>query len=144
MSAERAHIPLGIVSRQEPSPAPVHPKTQQTQAPFTCLAEALRWRRPLGASLRLLSRHPVRYFRALRDAIRYRRTSGAHRFMQAVCLADVLHREPVSHLHAHFANAPAVVAMLVHRLTGIPYTFTAHAKDLYVKTPPELLGAELQ
>ena len=144
IAVERAGVPLRIFSLKEPSPAPVHPKTQQMQAPFTCLAEALRWRRPLGASLRLLSRHPVRYFRALREAIRYRCTSGAHRFMQAVCLADVLRQEPVSHLHAHFANAPAVVAMLAHELTGIPYTFTAHAKDLYVKTPPELLGAEIQ
>ncbi len=36
------------------------------------------------------------------------------------------------HVHAHFATYPAMGAWLCHRLTGIPYSFTAHAHDLYV------------
>lgn len=38
----------------------------------------------------------------------------------------------VQHIHAHFANHPALAAFLVHRLTGIPYSFTAHGSDLHV------------
>ena len=38
--------------------------------------------------------------------------------------------EPV-HVHAHFAHDPALVGMLVARLTGLPFSFTAHARDLY-------------
>src|SRR5207302_543403 len=53
-------------------------------------------------------------------------------------------REPVAHLHAHFAHAPALTAMLTHRMTGIPHTFTAHARDIYVETPPELLRAQAE
>jgi glycosyltransferase involved in cell wall biosynthesis len=34
--------------------------------------------------------------------------------------------------------------MFTHRLTDIPFSFTAHAKDIYVKTPPELLRTEAQ
>src|SRR3989449_1886969 len=34
--------------------------------------------------------------------------------------------------------------MFTHELTGIPYTFTAHARDIYVETPPELLRAQAQ
>ena len=34
-------------------------------------------------------------------------------------------------LHAHFAHDPALVALLVHRLTGLPWSFTAHAGDLW-------------
>jgi glycosyltransferase involved in cell wall biosynthesis len=56
-------------------------------------------------------------------------------FFQAAYLADILSREPADHLHAHFASTPARVAMLTHRLTDIPYTFTAHAKDIYVSDP---------
>ena len=37
----------------------------------------------------------------------------------------------VAHLHAHFAHDPALVALLVHLLTGISYSVTAHARDLY-------------
>ena len=38
--------------------------------------------------------------------------------------------EPVR-VHAHFAHDPALVGMLVSRLTGLPFSFTAHARDLY-------------
>jgi glycosyltransferase involved in cell wall biosynthesis len=46
-------------------------------------------------------------------------------------------RAPV-HVHAHFAHDPAVVGLLVARLTGLPFTFTAHARDLF-QTPPAQL-----
>ena len=38
---------------------------------------------------------------------------------------------PVHHLHAHFAHDPGLVALLTRRLTGVPYSITAHARDLY-------------
>jgi glycosyltransferase involved in cell wall biosynthesis len=41
-------------------------------------------------------------------------------------------------LHAHFANLPASVAELVHRLSGISFSFTAHAKDIYLSSHREL------
>jgi colanic acid/amylovoran biosynthesis glycosyltransferase len=37
------------------------------------------------------------------------------------------------HLHAHFASHPTLVAYVVHRLTGISYSLTAHAHDIYVE-----------
>jgi colanic acid/amylovoran biosynthesis glycosyltransferase len=36
------------------------------------------------------------------------------------------------HVHAHWATHPALAAWLVRALTGIDYSFTAHAHDLYV------------
>ncbi len=47
---------------------------------------------------------------------------------------DVAHHAldgAVDHLHAHFLTVAAHTAHLVHLLTGIPYTVTAHAKDIY-------------
>jgi glycosyltransferase involved in cell wall biosynthesis len=38
----------------------------------------------------------------------------------------------VDRVHSHFANHPALAGFLVHRLTGIPYSFTAHGSDLHV------------
>jgi glycosyltransferase involved in cell wall biosynthesis len=43
-----------------------------------------------------------------------------------------MQRAGVTHIHAHFANHPAAAAFLVHRLTGIPYSFTAHGSDLHM------------
>lgn len=38
----------------------------------------------------------------------------------------------VEHVHCHFANHPALAGWLIHRLVGIPYSFTAHGSDLHV------------
>jgi glycosyltransferase involved in cell wall biosynthesis len=43
-----------------------------------------------------------------------------------------MQRDRITHVHAHFATHPALVAFVIHRLTGIPYSFTAHGSDLHV------------
>jgi glycosyltransferase involved in cell wall biosynthesis len=53
------------------------------------------------------------------------------RFLQAAYIADRARREGVAHLHAHFANHPATVARLASGLLGVPFSFTAHAYDVY-------------
>lgn len=40
----------------------------------------------------------------------------------------------ITHLHAHFGTEAASVALHASRLVGIPFSFTAHAKDIYHKT----------
>lgn len=49
----------------------------------------------------------------------------------AILLADLVRRESVGHLHAHFASRAGHVAALTAALTGCSYSITAHAKDLY-------------
>ena len=42
-----------------------------------------------------------------------------------------LARDPVDHLHAHFAGPAATAACAASAATGIPFSFTAHAKDIF-------------
>jgi colanic acid/amylovoran biosynthesis glycosyltransferase len=51
---------------------------------------------------------------------------------KAARFAEEMQALGVMHIHAHFANHPTVAALVAHRLTGIPFSFTAHAHDLYV------------
>ena len=51
--------------------------------------------------------------------------------MQAAALASAAWARGVTHMHAHFATDATTVAMLASRLTGISYSFTAHAKDIF-------------
>ena len=53
-------------------------------------------------------------------------------FPKCVAFAERMQALGVDHIHAHFANHPALVALAVHRLSGIPYSFTAHGSDLHV------------
>jgi glycosyltransferase involved in cell wall biosynthesis len=48
----------------------------------------------------------------------------------------------VRHLHAHWASYPATLAWIIHRMTGIPYSVTGHAHDLYLPNP--MLAAKLR
>ena len=50
---------------------------------------------------------------------------------QGVALAAAARTDAVTHLHAHFASLAGRTAWIASRLTGIPYTVTTHAKDIY-------------
>ena len=53
------------------------------------------------------------------------------RFLQSGWVAWEARRLGVTHLHAHFAHHPSTVAWLASQLSGIPFSFTAHAMDLF-------------
>src|SRR5215831_13277457 len=136
ISLEQRGVAIRIFSVKAPDPGPAHSKVMQVRAKVTCLALQQAWKQAVAANLRLLRHQPGRYLRLLLHVVTSkvaRQRFGLPRhFFQAAYLADILSREPADHLHAHFASTPARVAMLVHRLSGIPYTFTAHAKDIYL------------
>jgi len=50
---------------------------------------------------------------------------------QAVRLATLVRERGIEHLHAHFATSQAEVAMLAAGLARVPFTVTAHAKDIF-------------
>ncbi|MCA9138655.1 MAG: glycosyltransferase [Planctomycetales bacterium] len=57
-----------------------------------------------------------------------------HKFADAVAavsLADRALTSGITHFHAHFATSATDVAWIAHRLTDIPFTLTAHAKDIF-------------
>ncbi len=51
--------------------------------------------------------------------------------LQAVLLAKLAKQEGITHFHAHFATSATTVARLAGYFADIPYTFTAHAKDIF-------------
>ncbi len=53
-------------------------------------------------------------------------------FPKTVYFAQLMEADGVQHVHAHFASHPAAAAYIIHRLTGIPYSFTAHGSDLHM------------
>lgn len=57
---------------------------------------------------------------------------------RALWLAARLVADGVRHLHVHWASEPADVAELASRLTGIPFSISAHAKDIWLSAPDAL------
>jgi glycosyltransferase involved in cell wall biosynthesis len=54
-------------------------------------------------------------------------------FPKIVAMAARMKTEGVQHVHAHYATHPALAAWLINRLTGIPYSVTVHAHDIFVQ-----------
>ncbi len=144
LALERRGLPVRIFSVKDPGREPTHATLANVRAPVAYLSFRRRRLAILVANARIAREGPGRYVQTLFRALRYGRRAIVRCFFQAGYLADLIRRDPVSHLHAHFATAPALVAMFTHDLVRVPYTFTAHARDIYVDTPPELLRAEAQ
>ena len=73
-----------------------------------------------------------------RVSIRDRSIDVWKRLLQALYLAWDLRQEKVAHVHAHFAHQATQVAMLASMLSGISFSFTGHAKDVYTARPRNL------
>ncbi|MDT8304301.1 MAG: glycosyltransferase [Anaerolineae bacterium] len=56
---------------------------------------------------------------------------GVRDVYQAMLLAQAAQRRDITNLHAHFGSVATRVARLASKIAGLPYTFTAHAKDIY-------------
>ena len=139
---ERLGERLHIFSLLPPEPPPHHPMVAEVRAavhvPPSGWAATLRVFG--GAHLGMLGVAPLRYFGAFMLALR-RTVTSRHptslwrQFARAGVLAQMCRRQGVRHIHAHFANAPTSVAHFAHRMSGIPFSFTAHAKDIYLSRP---------
>ncbi len=97
-----------------------------------------------GPNILLALKRPNQYFQALVIAgTRYLRTRKIatlkHLFQAGYMTEKFLLREPeISHLHGHFAHSPTSVTMFASILSGLPFSFTAHAKDIYTSNPAQL------
>ena len=106
----------------------------------------------------VVSRRPASVVRAaiaaFAQAVRARRGFFAwprklylKEFLQAVWIAQfILAADDVKHIHAHFCHGATTVAWFVSLITGLPFSFTAHAKDLYCESlnPAGLLRRKMR
>ena len=132
LELERTGTRVVVFSMNQPTESIRQPGIDRVRAPVIVLSEHAASRTRLaGSHLWCLLRSPARYARSL-AFVKGRGTESARtKFLHAAILARIASRLGVEHLHAHFASAPARQAKLASMLSGIPFSFTAHAKDLY-------------
>jgi glycosyltransferase involved in cell wall biosynthesis len=96
----------------------------------------------LGALAWLWRRHPLWVARDLAGRLRWRRGGEPARPLRR--LAPIAKRvaESSDHIHAHFAAGAALDAMRVSLLTGVPYSVTTHAYDIFLE--PRNLDEKLE
>ena len=143
LALERAGMDLEIVSLRRPTDSALHPVHHEIGAPVRYLPEYLHddpsrvlrgWRK----ARRLPGYRAARraWFKDLRrDFTRNR----IRRWGQALVLAAEL-PDRFSHLYAHFLHTPASVTRYASLLRGLPWTCSAHAKDIWTSPDWELEG----
>ena len=138
---ERLGLQILIVSLRHPTDKQTHPIHAEIQAPLLYLPEYLRDDplRVLRAWWQVRRRPGYRAARAVwwRDLWRDRTANRLRRFGQALVLAHELPSD-VTRLHAHFLHTPASVVRYAATLCGLPWSGSAHAKDIWTTPPWEL------
>ncbi len=150
LGLEAAGVELCLYALGDPGEEIVQPDVARVRSPVVYLHPPGGFREraagalaALGAHLRLAVRAPRRYLGVVAYIARKRRhLSTLRHFVEAGRLAVRCSDDGVGHLHAAFAHGPASVAHFVHLLTGLPFSFAAHAKDLYVSAP-DLLARKI-
>lgn len=143
LGLERLGVPLHVFAIMDPREPIVHPEVAQVRAKVEYLSTGF-WSdlaRIADCHARLFVRSPARYVAVLLRTFVIRskpfwslRATIKH-FLQAGVLAYRAQAQGIDHFHAHFAHNPAKLARVASLLTGIPYSFTTHAKDLYLADP---------
>lgn len=139
LALERRGVRLDIFALEPSGEAIRQPGVDRVQAPVAYLHRAGGWREHLEVA----AGSPREYLTTAAFALRRRDLSSGYAtatswecFRFAVHLARHVMSvraagDSIAHVHAHFAHDPALVALFLHRLTGLAFSITAHARDLY-------------
>ena len=144
LALERAGVEVEIFSLLKPPDEQRHGLLDELRAPVTYLPTAgnlgrIRMLSGLDArpaSFAELISEEAAPFGPLYPAKTGEDVATLH--LKAAVLAVLARQRGVEHMHAHFGSDATTTALLAGRLSGLGYSFTAHARDIYhtYATPP--------
>lgn len=126
LAAEAAGEDIEIFSLRPPADGRFHESLAQVRAPVTYLRSSGLRAGDVWASLG--QAHSELGIAPCLDELLQASAVDA---VQALELARLVRDRGITHLHAHFASVATTVARLASLLTGVPFSFTAHAKDIF-------------
>ncbi|MEX0344173.1 MAG: glycosyltransferase family 4 protein [Rhizobiaceae bacterium] len=141
LELERAGFRLRLFSMRHPTDRKTHPINDEIKAPVIYLPEYL-YQEPLRVFRSWLrARKLPGYRKALKvwiaDLRRDLTPNRIRRFGQALVLACELPND-VARLYGHFIHTPGSVTRYTHLMTGLPWSCSAHAKDIWTSPDWEL------
>ena len=142
---ERLGFSLHLFSMREPRESFTHESVNQIRAAVDYLPSTLLVPLPrlLYHNFKLARLRPETYSETFRLMLtRFRRSRKLatikHLLQAGYLVQSLLPRTDVCHLHAHFAHSPTSVALFASKLCGLPFSFSAHAKDIYTSDQHQL------
>lgn len=135
---EQRGIEIEIASLRHPTDTQTHPIHDEIAAGVLYLPEYLHDApervQAARSAVRQMPGYAAAYARFRADLRRDPTRNRIRRFGQACMLAHEL-PAGITRLHAHFLHTPASVARYAAMMTGLPWSCSAHAKDIW--TTPE-------
>ena len=144
LELERQGINLHIFSLRKRTDCRAHPGVAQVKAPVTYLPTILPNFDPMDETLLIeaqfqaMQRDAATYFDAIQFYLSRHEDRRLHEVMLGIYLADQLRQLNITHLHVLFANLHAATAEIAQFFHPVPYSITAHAKDIYLSDPAAL------
>lgn len=126
LAHEKAGLEMDIFSLRRTDDTRFHAALANVQSPVFQIARAGSKATPVLDELR-------EHGRVLPNLWGVVQSSGANAedILQAARLSRAIVERGIVHLHAHFGTVATVVARLASKITGVTYSFTAHAKDIF-------------
>lgn len=127
LAHEKAGLDIHIFALLPPQDSHFQDIISQVRAPVTYLpAKADRastfWERQKKVS----RRYPQMW-----NVLGQYPNASAREILQALELSLHISRMKITHMHAHFATTSTTVAQIASAITAVPFSFTAHAKDIF-------------
>lgn len=143
---EQLGFSIHLIPMRHPRENFCHDSVKQIKAPVDYLPTEIlqEFPRLLLPNILQAAKQPEKYREGLLQAAKKfrksRKMATIKHLLQAGYLTNnILSKHPdIQHLHGHFAHSPTSVTMFSSLLSGLPFSFTAHAKDIYTAKPDHL------
>ncbi len=134
LELESRGVEVVIFSLKKPNEGRFHPQLAKLKANVIYLddLDVKKWANWIEAEWPVLSPNSRELWQLLNEAFDHNDIRRIDWIWGSAWLAAQAHKLGLAHLHAHFATLPSTYAYLAHRISGIPFSFTAHAKDIFV------------
>ena len=133
LELERRGVEIAIFSARRPNEGRFHPQVSNVKASVFYLdeLEPKKWPSWLGDVWPVLSSHRARFWPLVENALVARESGLLDLLLSSAWLGAKAEEMGLSHLHAHFGSLSSTYPYFAHLITGIPFSFTAHARDIY-------------
>jgi len=138
LGLENKGINFDIYSLKKCKDKIIHPEVEGFMSktfytPVFCIVSFFYW----------LIVHPRKFFKADRCVYRYSHSlldfiKAKAVFFRSLYFARLMRRNNIGHIHAHWATMPTTGAEIISILLDIPFSFTAHAWDIYLNNRESL------
>jgi len=149
-SLRKAGVNVHTASIHKPSNLSVMTIAEQIEAENTFLVVSQPMLTILTAHLHCIFKNPIGYLHMAKGACKLfvkgpkSPVKALAYFAEAGILLQWMHRLDITHIHEHFANPTAIVAMLMKIYGGINYSLSVHGPDIFYRVDSAMLEEKVR